>query len=392
MFGIQPWDMEIGGNFKNIAPIISKGNRVLYINRPLDWITYFRNRKDPKTKARLNSIRKKESPFYQINDSLWVLNIRKILYSINFLPKGFVYRYFNKKNSKRIADEIRFAMKELGFRNPILIIDNDFFNGLYLKEYLKPDVFVYYLRDYLRYFDYFKKHGAEAEPAIMRKADFVITDSVHLNNYAQKYNPHCMYISKGTGEEFRRSGYAEPEDMKGIPHPRIGYLGTIISSRLDLKLIENLVKNLPEFHFIFVGPEDEDFKTSELHKQGNVHFLGFKEQVDAPAYMQYFDVCVNIQLLNETTVGNHPRKINEYLSMGKPVVATRTHAMEEYKAVVFLCENEKEYLQAIKEGAEQINDKEMILKRQNFANQFTWEATVENFYKVIRSVYEKKST
>jgi hypothetical protein len=32
--------------------------------------------------------------------------------------------------------------------------------------------------------------------------------------------------------------------------------------------------------------------------------------------------------LNETTKGNYPRKIDEYLAMGKPVVATKTIAMD----------------------------------------------------------------
>ena len=34
--GIQPWDIEIGSNCKNIALEFSKKNRVLYINAPLD--------------------------------------------------------------------------------------------------------------------------------------------------------------------------------------------------------------------------------------------------------------------------------------------------------------------------------------------------------------------
>lgn len=33
---LQPWDMPIGSNAKDIALEISKQNRVLYINTPLD--------------------------------------------------------------------------------------------------------------------------------------------------------------------------------------------------------------------------------------------------------------------------------------------------------------------------------------------------------------------
>ena len=41
------------------------------------------------------------------------------------------------------------------------------------------------------------------------------------------------------------------------------------------------------------------------------------------------DVCINPQKVNPITDGNYPLKIDEYLAMGKPVVATRTHTMED---------------------------------------------------------------
>lgn len=40
--GQQPWDVEIGSNCKNIATEFAKHNRVLYVNSPLDRITFFK--------------------------------------------------------------------------------------------------------------------------------------------------------------------------------------------------------------------------------------------------------------------------------------------------------------------------------------------------------------
>lgn len=36
---LQPWDIEIGSTIKNTALEISKNNRVLYINTPMDYST-----------------------------------------------------------------------------------------------------------------------------------------------------------------------------------------------------------------------------------------------------------------------------------------------------------------------------------------------------------------
>ncbi|MEJ7660035.1 MAG: hypothetical protein WKG07_10665 [Hymenobacter sp.] len=42
------------------------------------------------------------------------------------------------------------------------------------------------------------------------------------------------------------------------------------------------------------------------------------------------------RLLNDITIGNYPLKIDEYLAMGRPVVATRTRAMELFADHVYL--------------------------------------------------------
>src|SRR5438067_1938458 len=97
MFGLQPWDTEIGSNFKNMAVEIAKHNRILYVNRPLDRITHWKKRSDKITSTRLESIRKKKGALQKINRNHWVLNPSIMLESINWLPVGRIYSYLNKK-------------------------------------------------------------------------------------------------------------------------------------------------------------------------------------------------------------------------------------------------------------------------------------------------------
>lgn len=60
MIGIQPWDFEIGCNFKDMAFVIAKHNRVIYVNRPLDRVTAWRLPDDinPKQEAEHRKRRK----------------------------------------------------------------------------------------------------------------------------------------------------------------------------------------------------------------------------------------------------------------------------------------------------------------------------------------------
>lgn len=391
MFGLQSWDMDIGGNFKDIAKVIAKNNRVLYVNRPLDMISRFSRRNVKQIKVRIDVIKKRKPSLNKMQQNLWVLNPAITLYSINYLPKGRIYNYINRLNNIKVAKEIEIAISGLKFRKDVLIIDCDFFNGLFLKEMINPKIFIYYLRDYLRFHKYFERHGSTAEPAIMRKADAVITDSDYLNDYAKAYNSNAVYIPKGCGEEYRRLNYPVPEDLKRIEGPKIGYLGNLLSSRLSIPILEYVASRLKDFNFVFIGPEDNTFKKSKLHQLSNVFFLGFKEQKDAPAYIQHLDVCLNIQIANETTIGNHPRKIIEYLSAGKPVVATSTDAMREFESVVHLCETEGEFEQAILRAYREISDLDLYKLRKDVGDKYTWEATVNKFYNVIEDCDEKKN-
>jgi glycosyltransferase involved in cell wall biosynthesis len=384
MFGLQPWDIEIGSNFKNMAVEIAKHNKVLYVNRPLDRISYLKYRHDIKIRARKQSFKKGQGMLNKLDENLWVLNPAVLLESVNWMPPGIIYKYLNKKNNKLLSSEIQQAITKLDFKNPILIIDNDFFNALYLKDFLKVECMVYYIRDYLSSQPYFSRHGKKAEPAIMAKADIVISNSLYLCNYAKKYNAKSFYIGQGCEvQNFINNNSVVPDDMKNIKKPIVGYCGNLTAARLNITLIGELALRNSNLNFVFVGPLDNAFKSSALSKMSNVYFLGSKPETDLPAYVKYFDVCINPQIVNQMTIGNYPRKIDEYLAAGKPVVATVTEAMQEFKNYAYLCNNVDEYTAALQKAILESNDKNKIKKRTEFAESHSWQVSVGKLYNAI---------
>lgn len=386
MFGLQPWDIEIGSNFKNMAMEISLSNKVMYVNRPLDRKSYYKNRNDKKVKARLESIRQNKNRLTEVGKNLWVLNPPIILESINLLPEGFLYNFLNRRNNRKIALEILSSAKQLDFEEIILIVDNDFFNGLYLKEFIKPNVFIYYVRDFLLSQNYFKKHGEKAEPLIMQKADAVVANSAYLNEYANKYN-NSTDIGQGCDvEDFLDTNQVIPGDMAHLHSPKIGYCGMLTAARLDINLLEFIAKEKPGWNIILAGPQDNEFKSSSLHNMRNVFFLGPKKPSELPAYVHNFDVCINPQILNQMTIGNYPRKIDEYLAGGKPVVATDTKAMSFFSDFVYLCDTPESYIANIELALSEKNNNEMKERRIDFAKSHTWPASVNKLYDVIKNL------
>ncbi len=382
--GQQPWDTSIGSNCKNIAVEFAKHNRVLYVNSTLDRITSIRHGADEKIKKRISVIEHKETGLVKISNNLWNLYPDCMTESINWIKVRPVFNFLNKVNNRKFATSILKFIDQLGFKDFILFNDNDIFRSYYLKEMLKPAISIYYSRDNMVAVDYWKFHGEVLEPKLIAKSDICMANSTYLANYCKKYNPNSFYVGQGCDlEMFSRPGKIEtPEDIKNIARPVIGYVGALQSIRLDIPLIEHVARQRANWQIVLVGPEDEAFQKSALHQLPNVHFLSSKPPESLPAYINSFDVCLNPQLVNPVTIGNYPRKIDEYLAMGKPTVATATEAMSIFAEHTYLAKNKEEYVTLIDKALNE-NTSEKTIARRNFAASHTWENNVAEIYAAI---------
>lgn len=384
--GIQPWDTKIGSNCKNIALELARNNRVLYVNYPLDRKTRYSHKNEPSIQKRIRIAKSGIQEIVEIHENFWNLYPSIIIESIGSLKINFLFDLINRLNNWRIANEIKKAIKKLNFKNYLIFNDSDMFRSFYLKEFLKPKIYIYYTRDNLIAFDYWKTQGQRMEPKIMQKSDLVVANSVYLAEIARKYNPNSYYVGQGCDvKNFDKSKITEhPEDILKIKKTIIGYIGVLTSIRLDIQVLIHIAKSLPDLSLVLIGPEDEKFKNSELHQLKNVYFLGNKPENEVPIYVNHFDVAINPQELNETTIGNYPRKIDEYLALGKPVVATKTLAMSVFNDYTYLAENKEEYVKNILTALDE-NTAEKEKMRENFAKTHTWEANVNEIENAINS-------
>lgn len=385
--GNQPWDVPIGSNCKNIAEVVAKKNTVLYVNRPLDRITKMKN--DPKDKEfiarRLAVLEGKAEAITHIKDGLYTLDPAVLMESINWLPDGFIYDWALNSISKKFFSEIRKAAAKMNFDEYYFFNDSEMFQGFLAPELLESKLNIYYSRDNLTSTGYFKKHGLRLEPQLISKYDLAVANSLYLKDYCAKHNNNSYYVGQGCDLSiFDPSlNHAEPHEFANIPHPRIGYIGALLRLRLDLTLLEDLAAKRPDWSFVYVGPEDEDFQSSRLHQMDNVYFLGSKKPEELGQYLSAFDLAMNPQELNEMTIGNYPRKIDEYLAMGKPTLATPTRAMEVFKNHVYLAEGVLGYEKAI-ELALQEDSESKETARMQFAQSHSWENSVNEIYKAIQ--------
>jgi teichuronic acid biosynthesis glycosyltransferase TuaH len=379
----QSWDVAIDTNARNLAYELAKQNNVLYVSMPLDVSTVLRRYREPAIKTRLRQLVSSHKP-RQAADRLWVFAPNVLGLSINWLNSRWLFRVLNRLNSKLLARSINRAVRAVGFTDYYLFQDGLIFQGLELPQLLHPKRFIYYLRDYMIAVPYFRRHGPWAEQRLLREADVVVTNSSYLNDYASRYTPRSYNIGQGCVLTRYQADvvHPEPADLAGVGHPRLVYTGNLTALRLDLHLLQQLARQRPSWQLVLVGPEDEAFAASPLHQLPNVHFPGKKAPEELAAYLQHADVCINPQLVNDITIGNYPLKIDEYLAMGKPVVATHTQAMEMFAQHVYLATDADHWLhlldQALHEGGPSAPDQRIA-----FAQSHTWQASAQALYQAL---------
>lgn len=392
VLSIQPWDIEIGSNCKNIALQFARNNRVLYVNPPLDRITSLRHGHEARIQKRKHIKRGKLPDIEQVDDNLYVLYPKSLIESINWIKHHALFNYLNRRNSRRYSKNINSAIKRLNFQNIILFNDSSMFLGRYLKEFLDIDQYTYYIRDNLIKVPYWKRHGQFTEPELIEGADLILSNSVHYVDYSKAYNKNSFMVGQGCDFSLFNKEIDKiniPNEIKGIPSPIIGYLGSITSLRLDLDLIRFIADHRKSWSIVLVGPEDEEFKKSTLHELENVYFLGSKSSSELASYINSFDVAINPQAVNDITIGNYPRKIDEYLAMGKPIVATKTKAMYLFKDHTYLASNYMEFIRMIEKALCE-NSTGLINNRIEFAKSHSWENNVLDIFKKIKESLNTK--
>jgi glycosyltransferase involved in cell wall biosynthesis len=108
----------------------------------------------------------------------------------------------------------------------------------------------------------------------------------------------------------------DPDDLKDIPHPRLGYVGVLSDFKVDFELLLNIATERPDWHIVLIGEEREgqhNATVQVLKEMQNVHFLGYKEYEELPNYIRGLDVGLLPTLINQYTNSMFPMKYFEYI-------------------------------------------------------------------------------
>lgn len=267
----------------------------------------------------------------------------------------------------------RLLMERRGARRHVLYLWRDrFLDALERGRY---DLSCYHIDDDY-HFSAEEKPVSATERAVITGVDAVFITSPGLMQKKGHLNPNTVRVPNGVDFVRYATPQPEPADMRGIPHPRIGYVG-IIKGQLDVDILLAVARRTPDRSYVFVGPQrslhgDAD-KWQALAALPNVYMLGEKHFNDLAAYVQHLDVCLLCYKQNGYTRYIYPLKLHEYFAAGRPVVGTPLLSFQEFREQIAFAESADQWVQQI-DRALTADTPELAAGRRAIAQQHDWDA------------------
>jgi glycosyltransferase involved in cell wall biosynthesis len=373
--GTQEWDAHWTPAQQVMLRLASQ-NQVVYVepfHPPFAWL---------KTgNGQLKELRKRHLPrLRQLKETLWIYRPACI-----YFPGNMACSFSARLNAPRYKAEIGRLLKQVGFRKPWLWAF--FAQSLSVLE-IEFDHFIYdCVDDWVSFFHQpsERQFVAHVDEILCRTAEIVFVGSQPLFEKKVKFNSETFVVNHAADvEHFQKAIRPEttiPPDLDRLARPRVGFVGMMDSVRFDDGLIRSLAKE-PSFQVVLVGGCIGDAQDL-LPRNSNVHWLGMKPVSELPAYLKGMDVCIMPYRLNEATRNIYPLKLHEYLATGKPIVATAIPAVEDFRQLIYVAENEAQFVESVRRATME-SDPELSLRRQQCALQHSWEAHVSEKVRVIQ--------
>jgi uncharacterized SAM-binding protein YcdF (DUF218 family)/glycosyltransferase involved in cell wall biosynthesis len=339
------WDFIWQGHQEIMSTLAADGHQVLFLEN-----TGVRSpsvRDIPRVRQRIRNWWKGTKGFREEQPNLFV-------YSPLILPLPYsrLARWVNRTLLLRTLGR---WMRATGFFRPIVWTFLPTPLTLDLIRALDPLLTVYYCIDDFASSSMGAKRIVASEERLFRTADLVFVTSEKLRQRAAQYRPQVHVFPFGVKFEafdrVREEAAPPPDDIARLKPPVVGYVGGL-HQWVDQELLAALAARLPDVSIALVGPEQTD--VSLLRQIPNVHLLGVKPHAELARYVKAFSVGLVPYRITSYTANVYPTKLNEYLVMGIPVVATDLPEIRGFNArhgdVVSVAESADDFAAAVRQG------------------------------------------
>jgi GT2 family glycosyltransferase len=238
---------------------------------------------------------------------------------------------------------------------------------MYLKEHFNSKI-VYDCMDDHGGFEVTHPEFSLHEASLVSISDMVVATSQILFDRMSMVHANCILVpNAGDFDHFHPAATLETSPLAKLTQPVIGYYGAI-AEWFDTTAIHKAATRHPDWSFVLIG-HTTAVDLRNLRKLRNVHLLGEKSYQELPAYLAGFDIATIPFRRIPLTEATNPVKVFEYLSAGKPVVATSLPELLPHEDLLYLYSTAEEFTakleQAMQENGPGLCERRVELARKN---------------------------
>jgi glycosyltransferase involved in cell wall biosynthesis len=255
-----------------------------------------------------------------------------------------------------------------------------------LLEQINFETIIYDCMDELSLFKGAPVHLINQEKYLMAHTDIVFTGGKSLYESKKQLHSNVYCFPSSVDEQhFAQAinGISVAADIAVLPKPIVGYYG-VIDERIDLELLRQCAKKLPNVSFVMIGPLAK-IEDADLPKENNIHYLGMKSYNELPHYLKAFDIAMMPFALNDATKYISPTKTLEYMAAGKPIISTKiTDVVRDYSQSVTLIENDDDFCSAIENFLTNKDRLAMETQYSKILKNTSWNSTADKMKSIIK--------
>lgn len=195
-------------------------------------------------------------------------------------------------------------------------------------------------------------HLRRGERHAMEKADLVLLSSPVLTAWLPRsagVRARTVVVPNACDPELFRPDRPSSPWLERLPSPRLVYTGAVDTRAFDASLVAQVAVDHPEWTFVLAGRSTARGR-APLVSLPNVRLIDPVPYDEVPDLLRGCDVCLIPYRLKGLVDYVQPKKLYEYLAMGKPVVATALPALRDLGDIVHLAHDPSEFAAGIEKA------------------------------------------
>ncbi len=380
------WEGPYTKSTVQLMSLLALKNRMLYVEYPFtlkDLLTTLMGKQDAPV-GRMLGLKKRASIKKTPENAEVIQWVLPPLIPVRALKSEKLYRFILNINGYLYRHSLKKAIKQFRFGQPVIINAYNPVYGELLLGKLNEKATIYYC------FDGFLKdrkgiRAWHADRSFSEKADGVIVTSTHLQSQKSVLTNRLGLVKNGV--DFELFSAMAKQKVNPSQRKKIGYIGSI-DQRFDIGIVEHSVANMTDCDWIFTGDVRNQQAKERLEKYENVRFYPPVKAEEVPEIISKCDVGIIPYICDEINKNIYPLKINEYLTVGVPVVITRFAELSEFDDYVSFATTREEFLDRLRYEL-QTDSIEKIVSRIKFAATNSWKSRAELFAGYIYTFMKK---